>query len=325
MTGILRRYQKGGKVIDTSRFWVIAVVSNPRRFETRYRLFRKFHEYVSGFTPNVIVVESAFGERDFEITTDNYVKHVRLRTFEEVWHKENMINLGIQRIGQIDPRWEYVAWIDGDIEFVNRDWVSETVHQLQHYQVVQMFQNAVDLGPKNETFETYKSFMSIYLKGLSYGSEYSYAHPGYAWAARREAIEMLGGVYDQSIIGSGDYLMARSFIGSAGDIWGKNYSHGLRKSVIDWQSRCTRLLHRDVGFVPGTILHYWHGKKKNRKYLERNDILVKSQFDPFVDIKKDSQGLWQLDMDGSDRMIRLRDDLRIYASQRNEDDVVLED
>lgn len=311
-------------MIDTSKFWVVAVVSNPQRFKTRWDLFSKFKTYVEKQTPNLIVVEAAFGERSFVITNSVDPRHVQVSTFDELWHKENMINLGIQRITQIQPDWKYVAWIDGDVEFVNPAWLEETVHQLQHYQVVQMFQNAIDLGPKNETFATYQSFMSIYLKGLMWGKEYTYAHPGYAWAARREAIEMLGGLYDLSVIGSGDYLMARSFIGSAVDIWGKTYSHGLRKSVLDWQSRCTRLLHRDVGFVPGTLLHYWHGKKKNRKYLERNDILVRSQYDPFVDIKRDPQGLWQLDMDGTDRMIRLRDDLRIYAAQRNEDDVVLE-
>jgi hypothetical protein len=38
-----------------------------------------------------------------------------------------------------------------------------------------------------------------------------------------------------------------------------------------------------------------------------------------TDIKRDTQGLWQLQDDGTERFISLRDGLRKYARLRNED------
>ena len=62
-------------------------------------------------------------------------------------------------------------------------------------------------------------------------------------------------------------------------------------------------------------MHYFHGNKADRKYQDRWKILVDNQFDPLVDIYKDSNGLWQLD----DTKIKLRDSIRRYFRERNED------
>lgn len=311
-------------MIDTSKLWVIAVISNPIRFKSRWDLFKKFEQHIKGLTPNLIVVEQAFGLRDFQITEKSNPLHLQLRSFDELWHKENMINLGVQHLSKISPDWEYVAWIDADIEFSRKDIISETVNQLQHYQVVQMFQNAIDLGPTGESLQVHNGFMYSYLSGKPQGKGYTHWHPGYSWAMRREAFEDLGGLYDVSILGSGDHLMANCMIGKGADQLPATMSLGYRSSLIDWESRCTRLLLRDVGYVPGTILHYFHGKKKDRRYKDRWTILEKSQFDPFVDIKRDAQGMYILDVDGTDRMISLRDDIRQYFRSRKEDSIDLE-
>ena len=51
------------------------------------------------------------------------------------------------------------------------------------------------------------------------------------------------------------------------------------------------------GYVPGTIRHYYHGSRKNRKYLERWPILVKHLYDPYKFIKHDPIGLLVPNMD----------------------------
>jgi hypothetical protein len=63
-------------------------------------------------------------------------------------------------------------------------------------------------------------------------------------------------------------------------------------------------------------MHYYHGAKVNRRYFDRWGILVRNNFDPLLDLKKDWQGLWQL----TDRNHKLRDDLRAYFATRDEDD-----
>ena len=45
--------------------------------------------------------------------------------------------------------------IGHDLAIVDHD---ETIHQLQHYQIVQMFQTAADLGPEGEILQVFNGF-----------------------------------------------------------------------------------------------------------------------------------------------------------------------
>lgn len=296
---------------------VVAVISNSARYVSRYELFEKFREHIlQQPLVRLHVVELAFGRRPFELVGSD----LQLRSRHEIWHKENMINLMIQRL---PSDWRYVAWIDADVEFQRKDWAVETMQQLQHYQIVQMFQTAVDLGPTGEAMMTHQGFAYSYVTGKPRpkrrrnGYNYPFWHPGFAWAARREAIDYLGGLYDVSILGSSDHLMAWSLIGE--NVLPVSMTEAYRKSLQDWQDRAERLIRRDIGFVPGNLVHYFHGKKADRKYNSRWSILERYNFDPFLDLKRDSQGLYQLDIDGSQRMNGFRDELRSYFRQRNED------
>lgn len=300
---------------------VIAVISNQARYASRYALYEKFREHMK-LQPLVELhtVELSFGRRPREI----HDAQLYLRTYDEVWYKENLINLAIAKL----PRnWKYVAWIDADIEFQRKDWAVETMQQLQHYQVVQMFQNSIDLGPNGELLNKANGFMYSYLTGQprpkigADGKTYGYTtwHSGFCWAARREAIDHLGGLYDVSVLGSGDHLMAWGLIGK--NILPSTMSKAYHKSLNDWIARAERHICRDVGYVNGTIVHFFHGKKKDRKYNSRWKILEKHRFDPYLDLKRDSQGLYQLDFDGSKRMMDFRDDLRGYFLSRNEDSI----
>ena len=76
-----------------------------------------------------------------------------------------------------------------------------------------------------------------------------------------------------------------------------------------------KYIKRNVGYMEGLILHFWHGKKTDRKYQDRGQILVEASFDVEKDIKKDWQGLYQL----NEENIKLRDGIKKYFSGRNED------
>lgn len=310
--------------MDTSKLWVISVVSNPIRYKSRIELFKKFAHKLGNHV-NHLVVEMAFGDRDYEVTERNNPRHLQLRSFEELWHKENMINLGVQYLSQLDPTWQYVAWIDADIEFQRSDWAQETVHALQHYQFVQMFQTASDLGPHGEVLQTHNGFAWNYLRGVvdmdSKGYGYGYVgHPGYAWACRREAFDATGGLIDTAILGAGDHHMALALIGRVKASYPKTISQDYKDMMDDWQAQCERYIKRDIGFVRGTILHSWHGKKKDRNYVGRWEILTSNAFSPFRDIKRDSFGLWQL---SNFDKIKLRDQIRAYFRSRLEDSIDL--
>lgn len=307
--------------MKTDTFHVVTVISNPIRFKSRYALYNNFKKQVSCAGATLWTVEIAFGDRPFEVTEASNPFHLQLRSFEELWHKENMLNLVIQRL-PLD--WEYVAWIDADISFNRPDWVVETVHQLQHYQVIQMFSKAVDLDPHYNIMKSHNGFMWSFFqnghkapKGYGY-RKYGLWHPGFAWAARKEAIDQLGGLIDFGILGAGDRHMATALIGSVEDSVPDNIGKFYMNELRVWQGRAAEL-RKDVGYMDGTISHFWHGKKKDRRYTERWKILIDNDFDPDFDIKRDWQGLFQLA--GNKPM--LRDQIRAYFRARNEDSIDL--
>jgi len=305
-------------------FYVIAVITNPERYKRRPQLFKEFMARMDRYGARLYIVEGAFAGRDYEVTDQANPRHIRIQTDSELWHKENLINIGISRL---PATWKYVAWIDGDVDFVRPDWMLETVHELQHHPVVQLFEDAVDLGPDHEILQTYKSFAYCYKNDLpqkkvsSSASHYktspgTYWHPGYAWAATRDAINTLGGLFDIGVVGAGDHHMACCLIGCAERSIPKGVHVNYRKAVLAWQERALRI-HKNIGYIKGTLYHFWHGKKKDRHYKDRWQILIDNNFNPATDIHKDWQGVWAL-YSGHDK---LRDEIRAYFQARNEDSV----
>lgn len=317
---------------DLRDFYVVAVISNPVRYDTRYRLFFDFLEHMKqtlpNFKTNMMVVELQQGDRPFVVTPGCGCRFLQLRTKEELWFKERMITLGIRSL-PID--WKYVAWIDADVQFMRPDWAKEAWHQLQTYDVIQLFSHCIDLGPKGEPLQTHNGFMWSYSEnlcnppegpgtggGYGYNPKRGFWHPGYAWAATRKAIDGAG-LIDWAILGSGDHHMSLGLIGQIERSCPKNVNPAYLDELLDWQARVKAAINFNVGYMAGTIFHFFHGKKKDRKYQERWGIITGNDFDPDDDIFTDSQGLWQLDPGKP----RLRDQIRLYFRQRNEDSVDL--
>jgi hypothetical protein len=48
-----------------------------------------------------------------------------------------------------------------------------------------------------------------------------------------------------------------------------------------------------VGYVPGILLHLWHGDMDNRRYVLRNQELALFEFDPASDIRLGPEGCWE--------------------------------
>ena len=339
-------------------FYVVSVITNPERFKTRARLFKEFMARMDKYAAKLYIVEGAFGDRDYEVTDPTNPRHIQVRTESEIWHKENLINIGISRL---PADWKYVAWIDADVDFMRPDWIQETVHELQHNPVVQMFEDAIDMGPDHEILTVFKSFGYCYKNNLprkfsksekpisdtkiikhsdtidntlvtnpiktAMGGPYyyddqtasspgTYWHPGYAWAATRDAINTMGGLFDLAILGAGDHHMACCLIGEGEKSIPKGIHNNYRKLVLAWQNRALRL-HKNIGYVKGTICHYWHGKKVNRKYKQRWSILIENNYNPSADVHKDWQGVLTL-YPGHETM---RDQIREYFQSRNEDSI----
>lgn len=268
---------------------------------------------------HLVTIECSFGDRSDVIEEQVDYNHtvIKVETKHEIWLKESMINLAISRL----PKdWKYVAWIDADITFVRPDWVGECLHILQHHPIIQMFSVAVDVDSNHIPYQIHSSFCHDYINGVKPSDYYrglnrNTWHPGYAWAATRKAISDLGGLIDWAILGAGDNHMAYSLIGNCDKSMHKDVNGEYRNMVRVWQERAEKYIKRNVGYMDGTIIHYYHGAKVNRRYYDRWQILTKNNFQPSLDLKRDWNGLYQL----TDRIPKLRRDIQQYFRQRDED------
>jgi hypothetical protein len=300
---------------------VVTCVSNPVRYRSRWRLYERFEAQMRRAGANLLTVELAYGERPFEVTKPGRRDHVQLRSRSELWSKENLLNIGFAHLPE---GWRYAAWIDADVEFQNPCWAGETVERLQLFDVLQLFSHAVDLDPEHQVLGCCKpktGFMHAWWHGLPASKHYDDGnwHPGYAWAIRRDAYVALGGLMDFCVLGSADRHMAMSLIGKGGLSVHRRVSPAYKRRVLAWQERAERSVRRNVNYVPGLLTHWWHGKKKDRRYVERWQILADHDFDPDLDLRRDwaQHGLLEL----GDAKTGLRDDIRRYLRARNEDSV----
>jgi hypothetical protein len=147
-------------------------------------------------------------------------------------------------------------------------------------------------------------------------------HPGFAWAARRSALNATGGLIDFAVTGGADRHMACGLIGTverSGPFRAAKLTDlapNFRNSLYLWQERAS-VLQRNIGYVDGLVLHHWHGRKSDRRYGNRWQIYVENAFDPWTDLRRDVQGLYDL----PSTRHKLRDDLRTYFRARHEDSI----
>lgn len=305
---------------------VITAVFNPRRFASRYRLYRQFCERVFRAGVKLTTIECAFGERPFEVTRPDDPNDIQVRTSHELWHKERLLNLAIQRL---PASAKYIAWIDADVHFTHPRWAEETMHQLQHYAVVQMFSNAHMLCPQHQIISSHVSMVRGFREhgklcwsldapqpGAPSGGLLKF-HPGLAWAARREALDELGGLIDFCIAGSADTHMLAALLGQVRFCWPEGLSPAYYRKLLAWAGRAERAIRGNVGHVPGDVHHFWHGKLSQRGYHNRFGILARHGFCPDEDLLTDTNGLLAF----SGRNPQLEYDLRKSFDERNEDSI----
>lgn len=294
---------------------VIAVISNPCQYARRYILAREFIKRMEQEESVILyVVELAYWDQKYYITEKGNKRHLQLRGSTPLWHKENMINLGVKKL--LPSTWRAFAWIDADIEFESTTWASDALKVLNGSKdIIQLFSHAVDMDQKKDAMSIFPSFGFQYSKGSTYGKTgINMWHPGFAWACTRKAYEKMGGLYDKSILGAGDHNMALSFIENGLKSLNEHTTQDYKDSVVEFEKRAQTLR---LGYVPGVIRHYFHGSKKNRKYSERWKILVDTQYSPTFHVIYDRHGLLQ---PSSACPKKLLIDVMNYFSERNEDE-----
>lgn len=265
--------------------YIITPIFNPAGFNSRVRLYNEFAARLQS-DPNVVLctIECVFGSQSFSVTDADNPHHVQIRTSENNvwWVKENLINICANLLPESS---QYIAWMDADIEYPKDNlWIVETIQKfIKGYRVLQLFSEVDMLGPSGEILERNKSFGYH----IAHNDWSSYAHPGMAWAMRKDSFIKLGGLYDMNPVGSSDLHFAHALIGNVKQTIKKTLTNGYKESVCEWADRLSQIVGeipdkymKTVGYVNVRIKHHYHGNKNDRQYVDRWNILESNHFDP---------------------------------------------
>jgi hypothetical protein len=313
-----RQFILGNDKIE-DKLHVIAVISNPCNYKIRYSLANDFFKRMEDDSNIILyIVELVYGKQEFAVTTDTNKRHLQLRGETPLWHKENIINLGVKYLLPND--WKAMAWIDADIEFENPHWASDALKILNNgNDFIQLFTHAINMDYSKNILTTFTGFGYQYSKNLKKNStENQYWHPGFAWACNRNTYDKIGGIFQEGVLGSGDNIMCHMIIKKAPESLKKGMDESYIKFIENIQSKFEGV---KLGYVPGNIRHFYHGKKENRNYNGRDDILINHKYNPYTYITTDDVGLIIPTKDCPKDFIK---DIMSYFEERNEDEIVLE-
>lgn len=224
---------------------VISVLENPMEYQRRYDLYSEYVERTR-VLPHVELhlVELLYPGQE----SGEALRTIGVFGRDVMFHKENLVNIALARL----PDNAKYAWIDADVAFTNPHWVEDTLKMLDTYPVVQLFGETIDLAPDYSPYEP----LTGYVKYLRKGGNSIDKHPvGLAWAARKDTVPCL---FDRNILGSGDEVMAKTFAGGVVPGVQSDKDYGI--AWAQWQRGTV-----NINYVPGLLLHYWHGSRKNRQ------------------------------------------------------------
>lgn len=314
--------------MNYEKFHVLTVISNPVYYKSRYKNYKIFEESITRKGAHFWTVELQTGARKQAITSDTNPRHIQIwqtGTKGELWHKEQLINIGIQEIIRRAPDCRYIMWSDSDLLF-EADMLEKTIQALQHWPIVQAWSHLISLDATGHVINMFKSFMYCRITGdvaSSPGYPPRIGSPGGAWAFRREVLNEIGSalsgpIIDFGIVGSGDVYFANAIMGEIEKSCRKPFHPNYTKWLRLYADQADSVVKRNVGYVSNTVRHLFHGSHSSRGYEWRDNILIDNQFNPETDLRRDVSGLWTL-VGHSPRQIKLRDEIRSYFRSRSED------
>lgn len=274
--------------------WAVTALFNPAGFQSRRANYQLFREGLARANVPLLTVELAMDGAALELAVGDADRLLQFQGGDALWQKERLLNLGI---AALPSSCDKVVWLDADILFERDDWAVATAELLEQLIVVQPFSRSIRLlpGEMAAPIEQYPigsgdhevlHSMAYGVQSRGYGCLDSYVehgHCGYAWAARRDVLQKHG-LYEANILGNGDLNAAHAMYGGARYLKSERLSPALHAHLSRWADAFHQQVRGSVGYVDGTVYHLWHGKKDDRRYLERLSILIEHAFDPAADL-----------------------------------------
>ena len=276
-------------------FYVITVVFNPARSRTRIKLYSHFKKQMEKFGARLITVECAYENSPFTLTQPNYEPYnIQVKTDSAFFQKENLINLAVSKLPH-DAK--YIAWIDHEVEFTNPNWLNDSIKALNMFRIAQLFDEVSSINTNGEEIRREKGFASQLgnKKNLDRKIfEATTITSGYGWGIRKEAFKELDGIIDSTLIGIGEKTIAYCLTGKIDEYVPSAVGDNFKDLLNSWQKKASQTFLQGIGFIPGMIRVVNNGFIRDKKYIDRWDILANNNFDPKIDLVKDKNGLYVL-------------------------------
>eukprot|EP00331_Platyophrya_macrostoma_P010944 CAMPEP_0176429526 /NCGR_PEP_ID=MMETSP0127-20121128/13759_1 /TAXON_ID=938130 /ORGANISM="Platyophrya macrostoma, Strain WH" /LENGTH=149 /DNA_ID=CAMNT_0017811339 /DNA_START=81 /DNA_END=527 /DNA_ORIENTATION=- len=121
---------------EIKHFYVITAIYNPCRSRDRIKLYLNFRKKMEQMGVKLITVECAYDKAPFTVTIANYEPYnIQVRSPSPIFVKECLINRAISVL-PADAR--YVCWVDFEVEFLNTNWVTDTIKTLNQFKIAQL-------------------------------------------------------------------------------------------------------------------------------------------------------------------------------------------
>lgn len=266
---------------------VITTYFNPCGYVTRRKNYDLFMEGMRASGVTCITLECAFGDDPFELEPALDVIQIRARTL--LWQKERLLNLAAS---WLPSHCKYVAWLDCDIIFENKNWANDLISVLRKNKVAQVFETCLRyekgnvVGENPDIAESFASVMNRTPDVLNAGRYDVHGHTGYGWAMHRDIFQKVG-LYEAAVSGSADHFMAHAIYGDYNFCIQNALKHDPRQiaHLKAWGNKFYELVQGSLGCVPGQIKHLWHGDTVNRRYFLRMHEITDHGFNPWTDLK----------------------------------------
>ena len=253
-------------------------------------LFNTINDFIHYSNVKLIISEgvlksSCYSSNELpQITSKHVAIHLKTYYEDKIWVKENLINIALNS----GIKWEYAAWIDKDIIFLNKKWAFQTLKKLKTSNIIQPYSKCKMLNLKGKFCNTETNFFNEInyknsgIVSFCYGTlgkklpKKAAMHPGHAWAITNEFYTQIGGLYDLAIVGGFDSLLINCIqqnIRDSKNIYGYSFEQYYKK-----------FKHVRIDYTPGTIFHRFHGKLKNRNYENRLQLFTERGFNVSTEI-----------------------------------------
>jgi hypothetical protein len=299
---------------NKKKLGIVTCYFNPRNYLTKFINFLDFYYKLrKSKNVDIIVVESCMSDSVYTLKNTIHNNLISLNTNSVYWQKEELINIGLRK--HKDTGYKNLCWLDSDIEFLNDNWADVIIEDLNEYDIVQVFEYSHEIIDTKANTIKHNS----YIKKIKEGNNHPFkriGELGYGYAYKRTSLtDKL--LYENAVVGGGDFLNILPFVNMnttmniTEDRYFKNANIEMIDDYMDWYEDKSKL---KTSYSKNEIKVAYHGDRKFRNYLKREQILKNLNFCPKTDLEKTNNNSLRLLKNKN-----VENYLKKYFKERNED------